>query len=90
MALHGLFLAAQEACLIQQFGVISLSTLLRKAMSKSPSRKPTSFLVLLESVQDLLCRRQVRTMVIIDPADRPEEIAEIIPLGETGQLGRRC
>ena len=26
-------------------------------------------------------------MVIFDSTDRPEKIAEIIPLGETGQLG---
>jgi len=88
MALHRLFLATQEACLIQQFrGYFPFNLSCGKQCQKVPLvNRPASF-ALLESVQDLLRRRQVRTMEIIDPTDRPEEIAKIIPLGEAGQLG---
>ena len=88
MALGGLFLAAQEACLMQQLrGNRRFSSSLGEQRQKVPLINRPASLALLESIQDLLCRRQIRTMVIIDPADRPEEIAEIIPLGETSQLG---
>ncbi len=88
MTLRGLFLAAQEACLIQQFrGYFPFSPSCGEQCQKVPLVNRPASLAFLESVQDLLRRRQVRTMVIIDPADRPEEIAEIIPLGKTRQLG---
>ncbi len=84
MTLRGLFLAAQEACLIQQFrGYFPFSPSCGEQCQKVPLVNRPASLAFLESVQDLLRRRQVRTMVIIDPADRPEEIAEIIPLGKT-------
>jgi hypothetical protein len=87
MALHGLSLAAQEACLIQQFrGYFPFNLSCGEQCQKVPLVNRPASLVFLESVQDLLRRRQVRTMVIIDPSDCPEEMAEIIPLGETGQL----
>ena len=88
MALGGFFLAAQETCLMQQFrGYFPFNLSCGKQCQKVPLVNRPASLALLESVQDLLCRRQIRTMVIIDPTDRSEEIAEIIPLGETGQLG---
>ena len=74
MALHGLFLAAQEACLIQQFrGYFPFNPSCGKQCQKVPLVNRPASLALLESVQDLLRRRQVRSMEIIDPADRPED-----------------
>jgi len=79
MALRGLFLAAQEACLIQQFrGYFPFNPSCGEQCQRVPLVNRPASLALLESVQYLLRRRQVRTMVIIDSADRPEEIAEII------------
>lgn len=87
MALQRLFLAAQEACLMQQFrGNFPFNLSCGKQCQKVPLVNRPASLAFLEGVHYLLRRRQVRTMEIIDPADRPEEIAKIIPLGETGQL----
>ncbi len=88
VALGRLFLAAQKAGFMQPFRAdILFGFSCGKERQKVFFVNLPSAFVLFEIVQNLLARRQIRPMDVIHLTNRPEEIAQVVSLGKTGQLG---
>ncbi len=87
MAMMGLVLAAKQAAPVEKVsGKGFLYLPLAHEVQKPGLVLGPNTLVLLVGVQHFFRRRQFRDVSIVDPVDGTEEVREIIPLGEAGEL----